>query len=161
MPHPIVAAGLVTFFDDHGEAIRHQGLQQVQAAAAAHDGEDGQLRYLRIDELRHLPRADIFVFIIGFEPFGGAVLVIGITKVRQRVGQRGGTAIVPALIFVAQTAHAEGRRQRQAGFVGLRGEGQRPQIAQDYKATTKHVSSLALWLNSASIHRFRRGGRVD
>ena len=119
VPHPFIAGGLVAEFDDHREAVVHQGLRLLQGAAGAHDGVDGDLGDLRVDEFRHLPGADVLVFVIRLQPFGGAELIVFVTEMRQRIGQRGRRAIVPALKFAAQRIEAENAGQLGAIFAGL------------------------------------------
>ena len=70
MPHPGIVCRLVALLDDDRKAIDHQRLQQLKRAAIAHQGVNGQLGDLRIDELGQLPGADILVFVIRLQPLG-------------------------------------------------------------------------------------------
>ena len=139
MPHPLVATRLVAKFNDDRKAVDHQSLQQIARAAIAHQGIKRQFGDLRVDVFRHLPGANVFVFVIGLQPFGGAILIVGVTEVLERIGERRRTAIVPTLIFRAQVSHAEDRWQVDAFLVGLR---QGVSAAEAYRDEQKQKAQL-------------------
>ena len=82
----MVETFVLDFSDAYWQIPIHKAEQQFFCATIAIECKDWNLWNLCIHKFNHLPRADIFVLAVWFEPVRCTSLIVGISKVNQRIG---------------------------------------------------------------------------
>ncbi len=94
MPHPGVIIWLIPFLNDHREARRQQAAQMVQIKTIIHIRRQPGLRP---HKCLHLPRIDVTIQVIRFEPLARRHLVYRQPIEVEYHAQIGGSAVVKIL----------------------------------------------------------------